>query len=174
MFYNETTDTIHPVGTLIKPAEEICKTYQLLAENGAYDFYNGTLAQLVAEDLQDLGSLVEFADLESYRADLVSSVTMQLGDDILYAVPPISSGTIVANVMSILEGYNFSSVDIQDAQHEALTIHRIAEALKFGFAKRWELGDARFNDVREVSIEVNKDFGTFDEIEPFYYPLPVG
>uniref|UniRef100_T1P7W8 Gamma-glutamyltranspeptidase n=1 Tax=Musca domestica TaxID=7370 RepID=T1P7W8_MUSDO len=160
MFYNETTNTIHPIGTHIKPAEELCNTYKLLAENGPYDFYNGTLARLVAEDLRDLGSLVDFADLEIYRADLVSSVTMQLGNDILYANPPISSGTVVANILSILEGYNFSSIDIKDTKHEAVTIHRITEAMKFGFAKRWELGDARFNDVRDlVSRLTNPETG---------------
>ncbi|XP_013106047.2 glutathione hydrolase 1 proenzyme isoform X1 [Stomoxys calcitrans] len=160
MFYNETTNTLHPVGTLIQPAEELCKTYELLADNGPYDFYNGTLAKLVAEDLRELGSMVDYGDLETYRADLVSSVTMQLGDDILYAVPPISSGTIVSNILSILEGYNFTSMDVKDNKHEALTIHRIVEAMKFGFAKRWELGDARFNDVRElVSRLTNPETG---------------
>ncbi|XP_075155070.1 glutathione hydrolase 1 proenzyme isoform X2 [Haematobia irritans] len=160
MFYNDTTKALHPVGTLIKPAEELCKTYELLAENGPYDFYNGTLAKLVAEDLEELGSLVDYGDLETYRADLVNSVTMQLGDDILYAVPPISSGTIIANILSILEGYNFTSIDVKDTKHEALTIHRVVEALKFGFAKRWELGDARFNDVRElVSRLTNPETG---------------
>ncbi|XP_073832162.1 glutathione hydrolase 1 proenzyme isoform X2 [Musca autumnalis] len=160
MFYNETTNHIHPIGTHIQPSEEICNTYKLLAENGPYDFYNGTLAKMVAEDLRDLGSVVDFADLETYRADLVGSVTMQLGNDILYANPPISSGTVVANVLSILEGFNFSSIDVQDTKHEALTIHRIVEAMKFGYAKRWELGDARFNDVRDlVSRLTNPETG---------------
>lgn len=139
------------MGTKLYPLPELCNTYTLLAENGPTDFYNGTLAKMVAEDLKDLGSLVTFDDLETYRADLVSSVTMQLGNDILYALPPISSGTIVANILSILEGFNFSQNDLQDVEKRALTIHRIVEALKFGYAKRWELGDVRFNDVREVS-----------------------
>ncbi|XP_046801370.1 LOW QUALITY PROTEIN: glutathione hydrolase 1 proenzyme [Lucilia cuprina] len=160
VFVNETTQNVHPIGTKLYPLPELCNTYELLANNGAHDFYNGTLARLVAEDLKDLGSLVTYDDLESYRADLVSSVTMQLGNDILYAVPPISSGTIVANVLSILEGFNFTKADLQDNEHRATTIHRIVEALKFGYAKRWELGDMRFNDVRElVSRLTNPETG---------------
>lgn len=141
------------MGTTLYPLAELCNTYELLANNGALDFYNGTLAKLVAEDLKDLGSLVTHDDLESYRADLVSSVTMQLGNDILYAVPPISSGTIVANVLSILEGFNFTEANLLDIEDRAIVVHRIIEALKFGFAKRWELGDMRFNDVREVRFD---------------------
>ncbi|XP_067641141.1 scoloptoxin SSD14 isoform X2 [Eurosta solidaginis] len=150
VFVNATTGQLYPVGTKIKPQKTLCETYELLAENGPLDFYNGTLAQRVVEDLKDLGSTVTAYDLESYSADMVSSITMQLGDDILYAVPPVSSGTIVANVLSILEGFNFTKADIADAKSQATTLHRFAEALKFGFAKRWELGDLRFNDVREL------------------------
>lgn len=148
---NSGTGEIHPVGTKLQAPKELCETYKILAENGPLDFYNGTLAKLVAEDLHDLGSTITSYDLESYAADLVSSITMQLGNDTLYALPPISSGTVVASVLSVLEGYNFTSADMKGAKNQARTIHRIAEALKFGYAKRWELGDLRFNDVREVS-----------------------
>ncbi|XP_037936273.1 scoloptoxin SSD14 isoform X2 [Teleopsis dalmanni] len=150
VFLNETTGELHPIGTKLKPPKELCSTYELLAENGPLDFYNGTLAKLVAEDLKDLGSPITLYDLETYVADLVSSITMQLGNDTLYSVPPISSGSVVANVLSILENFNFTKADLADVKDEALTIHRIVEALKFGFAKRWELGDLRFNDVREL------------------------
>ncbi|XP_049311942.1 scoloptoxin SSD14 isoform X1 [Bactrocera dorsalis] len=160
VFVNATTGQLFPVGTKIKPQKVLCSTYELLAENGPLDFYNGTLAQLVVEDLKDLGSTVTAYDLESYSADMVSSITMQLGDDILYAVPPISSGTVVANVLSILEGFNLTKADFVGAENQAKTLHRFAEALKYGFAKRWELGDLRFNDVRElVSRLTNPEYG---------------
>lgn len=151
VFINAETGEIHPVGTKLQAPQEICNTYKMLAENGPMDFYNGELAKLIAEDLKDLGSIIMPYDLESYSADLVSSITMQLGNDTLYALPPISSGTVVASVLSILEGYNFTQSDMKGAKNQARTLHRIAEALKYGYAKRWELGDLRFNDVREVS-----------------------
>nr|XP_014094095.1 scoloptoxin SSD14 isoform X2 [Bactrocera oleae]XP_014094096.1 scoloptoxin SSD14 isoform X2 [Bactrocera oleae]XP_036227729.1 scoloptoxin SSD14 isoform X2 [Bactrocera oleae] len=160
VFVNATTGQLFPVGTKIKPQKVLCETYELLAENGPLDFYNGSLAQMVVEDLKDLGSTVTAYDLESYSADMVSSITMQLGDDILYAVPPVSSGTVVANILSILEGFNFTKFDLVGAENEAKTFHRFAEALKYGFAKRWELGDLRFNDVRElVSRLTNPEYG---------------
>ncbi|XP_030378608.1 scoloptoxin SSD14 isoform X2 [Scaptodrosophila lebanonensis] len=161
MFVNPETGEPHNVGTLLKPTAELCNTYKLLAENGPLSFYNGTLADLVVEDLQDLGSIISLYDLQSYFADLVSSITMQLGDDTLYAMPPVSGGSVVAHIFSILEGYNFTKADIIDDEAKARTIHRFVEALKFGFARRGELGDLRFNDVRElVSQLTSVEFGS--------------
>lgn len=105
---------------------------------------------MLIKDLEEINSLVTADDLESYRADIVSSISMPLGNDILYALPPISSGTIVSNILSTLEGFNFTADDLKDLAHEANLIHLMVEAMKFSFAKRWELGDVRFNDVREV------------------------
>lgn len=151
MLFNEETNSIKSLGSKLYPSQKLCATYRMLAENGPLDFYNGTLSKLLIEDLQDIESLVTADDLESYRADVVSSISMPLGEDILYAVPPISSGTIVANILSTLEGFNFTASDLQDVVSEANLIHLMVEAMKFSFAKRWELGDVRFNDVREVS-----------------------
>lgn len=39
----------------------------MLAENGGDDFYNGALADLIVDDLGDLGSIVTKTDLESYK-----------------------------------------------------------------------------------------------------------
>lgn len=151
MLFDTESNSIKSLGSKLYPSQKLCSTYRMLAENGPLDFYNGTLSKLIIEDLQDIQSLVTADDLESYRADVVSSISMPLGDDILYAVPPISSGTIVANILSTLEGFNFTVNDLKDLTHEANLIHLMVEAMKFSFAKRWELGDVRFNDVREVS-----------------------
>lgn len=154
MLIDEKTKSVKSLGSKLYPTKTLCHTYRLLADNGALDFYNGTLSKMLLEDLNEINSIVTGDDLESYRADIVSSISMQLGNDVLYAVPPISSGTIVANILSILEGYNFTANDLRDLQHEANVVHLMVEAMKFSFAKRWELGDVRFNDVREVCTYV--------------------
>ncbi|KRF93793.1 scoloptoxin SSD14 isoform X2 [Drosophila mojavensis] len=150
VFLNEETGEHHQEGALLKPPAKLCNTYKLLAENGPMDFYNGTVAQMLAEDLKELGSIITQDDLDTYTADLRLSVTMPLGNDTLYAVPPVSSGSVVAHILGILEGFNFTRADLADDESYALTIHRITEALKFGFAHRPELGDPRFNDIREL------------------------
>ncbi|XP_017963920.1 scoloptoxin SSD14 [Drosophila navojoa] len=150
VFLNEETGEHHQEGAMLKPPAKLCNTYKLLAENGPMDFYNGTVAKMLAEDLKELGSIITQDDLDTYTADLRLSVTMPLGNDTLYAVPPVSSGSVVAHILGILEGFNFTRADLADDEAYALTIHRITEALKFGFAHRPELGDPRFNDIREL------------------------
>lgn len=54
-------------GDHIQFPTELCNTYKLIAEKGGDDFYNGTLAELIADDLRDLGSIITKKDLESYR-----------------------------------------------------------------------------------------------------------
>lgn len=39
----------------------------MIAEKGGDDFYNGTLAELILDDLRDLGSIITKKDLESYK-----------------------------------------------------------------------------------------------------------
>ncbi|XP_023034708.2 scoloptoxin SSD14 isoform X1 [Drosophila willistoni] len=159
-YFNKDTGSLHKPGTLIKPLKERCASYQLIADNGPLDFYNGTLASLLLEDLKEMGSLVKAGDLQNYEADVVNSITMDLGENTLYVMPPVSSGSLVAHALSILQGYNFTKADLADDESKARTYHRIAEAMKFAFARRGELGDLRANDVRELISQLNSvEFG---------------
>lgn len=47
--------------------QELCQTYKILAEKGGDDYYNGTLADLIVDDLRDLGSIITKKDLEAYK-----------------------------------------------------------------------------------------------------------
>ncbi|XP_017056183.1 scoloptoxin SSD14 isoform X5 [Drosophila ficusphila] len=160
IYLNEQTGKPHVAGTVVKPPKNLCTTYKLLAQNGPMDFYNGTVAKLLAEDLSDMGSIITLADLEYYEVDVVNSITMDLGGDTLYVIPPVSSGSVVAHILSILQGYNFTAKDLSTEELRARTIHRFAEAMKFGFAQRPELGDIHYVDTRELVSRLNSpDFG---------------
>lgn len=66
-FFINGTNTARRPGDLIHLPIELCNTYKLLAEKGGEDFYSGTLADLIVDDLQDLGSIITKKDLESYE-----------------------------------------------------------------------------------------------------------
>lgn len=67
MFVNSTTGQYYKIGTHIQPVHQLCDTYKIIAENGGEDFYTGHLADLIAEDLQDIGSIVTKQDLAEYK-----------------------------------------------------------------------------------------------------------
>lgn len=66
-FFINGTDTPRKAGDLIHLPSELCNSYKLLAEYGGDDFYSGALADLIADDLRDLGSIITKKDLESYE-----------------------------------------------------------------------------------------------------------
>lgn len=66
-FFINGTNTARRPGDLIHLPMELCNTYKLLAEKGGDDFYTGTLADLIVDDLQDLGSIITKKDLEAYE-----------------------------------------------------------------------------------------------------------
>lgn len=67
MFVNSTTNETYSIGTRIFPAQQLCDTYKIIAENGGEDFYSGHLADLIFEDLQDMGSVITKQDLQEYK-----------------------------------------------------------------------------------------------------------
>lgn len=66
-FFINGTDIPRKAGDVIHLPKELCNTYKILADNGANDFYTGTLADLIVDDLRDLGSIITKKDLESYE-----------------------------------------------------------------------------------------------------------
>lgn len=61
------TGEVRRRGDKIYLPKELCNTYKLLAEKGGDDFYNGDLADLIVDDLKELGSIITKKDLQSYR-----------------------------------------------------------------------------------------------------------
>lgn len=66
-FFKNGTNKPLREGEFVRLPPQLCNTYKLIAELGGNDFYNGTLADLIADDLKDLGSVITKKDLESYK-----------------------------------------------------------------------------------------------------------
>lgn len=67
MFINADTGLPRNAGSVVKPPQNLCSTYKILARNGGSDFYTGQLAELVSDDLHNIGSVITKKDLESFR-----------------------------------------------------------------------------------------------------------
>ncbi|KAL3273289.1 hypothetical protein HHI36_014743 [Cryptolaemus montrouzieri] len=172
-------------GSFKKAGEQViprrlCETLKILAEKGPLDFYKGSLADIVSEDIQALGGIVTKEDLEKYTAEWMDPIHVKLMNGYsLYSVPPPGSGVLLGFIMNILNNYNFTAENIKDDRHTISTYHRIIEALKYAYARRTELGDTNFVDIKslidnltdvnyakEIQRKIN-DTGTNNE--PEYY-----
>uniref|UniRef100_A0A1I8PLN7 Gamma-glutamyltransferase n=1 Tax=Stomoxys calcitrans TaxID=35570 RepID=A0A1I8PLN7_STOCA len=136
MFVNPSNQQFLREGSHIVIPNQLCDTYRMLLSEGPATFYNGSLASLIVEDLKEMGSAITLSDLNEYRVDIRDSLKVDFDTFYLHVPPPPGSGHVLAFIMHILENFRETFVKLQDFQ--ALDVHRIVEAFKFGFVKRWE------------------------------------
>ena len=126
--------------------EDLAETLRIFRDEGVRPFYNGEIADAIAETVQAHDGKITADDLASYQLKRRQPVKGRLGDVDVYSMPPPSSGGIaLAQAFNILE--QFDSPD-KMLNEDPAYLHLVIEALKHAFADRarW-LGDSDFVDV---------------------------
>jgi gamma-glutamyltranspeptidase/glutathione hydrolase/leukotriene-C4 hydrolase len=136
---------------------KLAETLQIIANEGVDAIYgeNGTLGVKMVEEIQSHGGLVTLDDLWIYQPKWSRSVSTKLYQgNILYAPTLPSSGSVLAFILNILEGYNFHENTFEYHRENKLIYHRIIEAFKFGFAMRTKLGDELSPEVAHALRDI--------------------
>jgi gamma-glutamyltranspeptidase/glutathione hydrolase len=131
-------------GDVLKQGD-LAQSLQLIADGGPQAFYQGPLADRIAQAVQAAGGNMSADDLHAYRAVEREPVRGSYrGYEIVSMPPPSSGGVHVIQILNILEGYPIGWLGPESAE----TIHLMAEAMKLAFADRSEhLGDPEFVQV---------------------------
>ena len=74
-------------------------------DEGDQLFYNGTIGQMLVDDLRDLGGVITMEDMSSYRVEWQEPIRVLLNSTkmTLLSVPPPGSGAVLAAILNIMQ-----------------------------------------------------------------------
>ena len=134
---------------------DLAATLTAIAEQGPRGFYDGPVAEKLAKAVGDAGGIMTSDDLKSYSAILRAPVRGNYrGYDIVSMPLPSSGGTVLVEILNILEGFPLDNMK----QGSAESLHLMVEAMKRAYADRARyLGDPAFVDA-PTTILIAKDY----------------
>ncbi|MFN5567709.1 MAG: gamma-glutamyltransferase, partial [Bradyrhizobium sp.] len=134
---------------------DLATTLTAIAEQGPRGFYEGPVADKLAKAIQDAGGIMTTDDLKSYQPVLRTPVRgTYRGHDIVSMPLPSSGGTVLVEMLNILEGFPLAELK----QGSPASLHLLIEAMKRAYADRARyLGDPAFVDA-PVRAMLSKDY----------------
>ncbi|MDQ2683436.1 MAG: gamma-glutamyltransferase, partial [Chloroflexota bacterium] len=112
---------------------DLAGTLRAIADNGPRAFYEGELANAIANHLAEGGSRMTTDDLRTYTAHIEPALSIPYGDAVLHAPGKATGGTTLAMSMRLID-----LLGVRDAGYGSTRyLHLIAEAFKLAFADRF-------------------------------------
>jgi gamma-glutamyltranspeptidase/glutathione hydrolase len=116
---------------------ELGRCLRLLAERGPRDFYEGTTAELIADEIGRGGGVLELEDLRSYKARWRAPLrTCFRGKEIFTAPLPSGGGLVIQTTLKLLESCGIDSYSVGSRERYELLgrCFRVAFALRHRYA----------------------------------------
>lgn len=124
---------------------KLAVTLERIRDNGRDEFYTGETADILVQQVQNLGGIITKDDLEKYEAKWRNPITFTFKNSRIISMPPPSSGGIcLAQIFKSIEPFN-----IGQYEHNSLKyIQVLTEAERRVYADRaFFLGDPDFNYI---------------------------
>ena len=144
--YTEPTWAIDfaPNGTLVGVGDRMTRkryadTLETIACHGVNAFYSGPIANATIQALKNAGGTMTLQDLKNYTVVIREPLKINYRGYTLHSVPVPGSGVVVLSALKTIEGYD----KVTPANYN-LTVHRLDEALRFGYGARADMGDPDF------------------------------
>jgi gamma-glutamyltranspeptidase/glutathione hydrolase len=112
---------------------DLADTLEAIARSGPRAFYEGAIADKLAEDVRAAGGVMTADDLHNYRPLLRAPVRGRYrGYDIVSMPPSSSGGVVLIEMLNILEGYRHGELGADNAERG----HLLVEAMQRAYADR--------------------------------------
>ncbi|XP_077537468.1 scoloptoxin SSD14-like [Haemaphysalis longicornis] len=128
--------------------KELASTLRKIANStkrGRY-FDSGQDIEDMVKELRSSGGVQTTRDFETFEVEAASPAMVELQEgERLFTTPPPASGAVLAFVVKVMDSFRTDGV-LADSEENA---HRLVEAIKFGFARRSDIGDPGAPEVKE-------------------------
>ncbi|MEP6615251.1 MAG: gamma-glutamyltransferase [Ginsengibacter sp.] len=153
--------------TLIQ--KDLAKTLRRIRDGGAREFYEGTTAKLIVEEMNRGKGIITLEDLKNYKAKKREPISFAYkGFTVLTMGLPSSGGIILEQMMKMTEGRSIAKMNFETAE----SVHLMTEIERRAYADRAKfLGDPDFVKVPE-KILVSKKY--LDERMKDFDPAKAG
>ncbi len=124
--------------------EALAETMEMIAENGIKCFYEGQIAEDIAQYMEENDGFITKEDLENYVAYVKKPVQgTYRGYDVIVPGPPVSGPQLIA-ILNMLENYNLGLMGWDDP----LAIHIIQQTLVLeDVDRRYFISDPDYYDL---------------------------
>ncbi|WP_026800348.1 gamma-glutamyltransferase family protein [Pontibacillus halophilus] len=120
-------------------------TLRSLAETNVDSFYQGELAEKMAQFSREYGGFLSLEDLQSYEPEWVTPISVPYRGYDVWEIPPNGQGIVALQALNLLRGYDFHE------KEAAETYHLQIEAMKLAFAD----GHAHLADLAHMKTSVS-------------------
>ncbi|MGY8776712.1 MAG: gamma-glutamyltransferase [Longimicrobiales bacterium] len=109
---------------------DLSRTFQRIADHGPESFYGGELGQEFIDGLDELGGYLTIEDLANHEIRWVEPMSVDYKEYTLYELPPAGQGIAALQMLKMLEGVDFASMEHNSAEY----LHMLIEAKKLAHA----------------------------------------
>ena len=110
----------------------LANTLESIAKGGRDAFYKGKIAHTIADYIKAQGGFLSYEDLASHHGEWVEPVSTNYRGVDVWELPPNGQGIAALQMLNILEGYDFSKIPFDSAEH----VHLFVEAKKLAYEDR--------------------------------------
>ena len=137
-------DSLWKAGDILKQPE-LAATLKKIRNKGLKEFYEGSIAKQIEQEMRSAGGIISLHDLENYKAVLREPVDFDYkGYRVISAALPSSGGVLLNQMMKMVEKKNISALGFQTAE----SVQLMVEIERRAYADRaYFLGDADFIKV---------------------------
>ena len=122
----------------------LANTLRVIASEGRKGFYEGEIAKIISEFIQEQGGFLSYDDLKNHKSEWVEPVSTKYRGYDVWELPPNGQGIAALQILNLLEGFDIESMGFGSAEY----IHHFVEAKKIAFADRAKYyADPDFNKI---------------------------